>query len=402
VNLTTLEEFVSHYRLKAAEAKEELVSIRSPIEPFDVIHTLKHPKLKLSHFGHIQAVVPDGDFDIDAIKHFLIDYSTLRDKKLVLYYRVTRYRKKEFGDGGKPVVFDVLNCIAPFIQRESAKAPGIEPFDLKLLHKPVEIKQKYLNGVNLYELKVNQEQVTEPYDLLFYSDVSWTERVFRAINMTWAFGVLRATSPDPVDCDNLSNEWFDSLGQVWEDADAIVSPAHGVPRAAITIFARNWFGNPNLVTSRYENTDLLGFLAQRELPILWSILKREDSSLSNDDLGFISDTAGVLFDLFSDCPNAVTLLAANIFEQKRMRLIWENTVKECEVCGRIFRFKQGKKYCSSLREGRDCGKRARNKRYYKTHREQLRDYYRKEMRVTRETYRRICNSGGDSSETDSL
>lgn len=47
-----------------------------------------------------------------------------------------------------------------------------------------------------------------------------------------------------------------------------------------------------------------------------------------------------------------------------------NIIKECEYCGNVFEFEKNKSYCS-LRDGRDCGKTVRNKRFYQKHRELL-------------------------------
>jgi len=45
-------------------------------------------------------------------------------------------------------------------------------------------------------------------------------------------------------------------------------------------------------------------------------------------------------------------------------LLDKGAAKECGYCGGIFPFRTNKLYCSPVSEGRDCGKKARNQRYY--------------------------------------
>jgi hypothetical protein len=47
-------------------------------------------------------------------------------------------------------------------------------------------------------------------------------------------------------------------------------------------------------------------------------------------------------------------------------IVERNSAKQCEFefCGKLFSYKGNKRYCSPVSEGRDCGKKARNQRYY--------------------------------------
>ena len=59
----------------------------------------------------------------------------------------------------------------------------------------------------------------------------------------------------------------------------------------------------------------------------------------------------------------------------------------CQFCGMHFPYKKGKWYCSLLAEGRDCGKKARNKRFYEAHQKRLQKKSRGTMKELRDYYR---------------
>ena len=54
-------------------------------------------------------------------------------------------------------------------------------------------------------------------------------------------------------------------------------------------------------------------------------------------------------------------------------------VTECECCGDLFLYSERKKYCSIRFEGKDCGKKLRNRAFYKKHQEEIRLKQRQRM-----------------------
>ncbi len=52
-------------------------------------------------------------------------------------------------------------------------------------------------------------------------------------------------------------------------------------------------------------------------------------------------------------------------------LVVFKVVGRCEKCGYIFKYKIGKKYCSPMKEGKVCAKRAADSRYYERHKTKL-------------------------------
>ncbi len=69
------------------------------------------------------------------------------------------------------------------------------------------------------------------------------------------------------------------------------------------------------------------------------------------------------------------------------KLIEDNRLIKCGFCKDFMMFKKGKKYCSFSTENKDCGKKARNKRYYeKTGKKNL-DVYRERTQELRKFYK---------------
>ena len=64
-----------------------------------------------------------------------------------------------------------------------------------------------------------------------------------------------------------------------------------------------------------------------------------------------------------------------------------NVISRCGDCGGLFLYRKGKKYCSLLTEHRNCGKHARNQRYYSTRGRQQFRKYRQRTREQRKPYK---------------
>lgn len=62
-------------------------------------------------------------------------------------------------------------------------------------------------------------------------------------------------------------------------------------------------------------------------------------------------------------------------------------ITQCSFCGNIFPFHKSRKYCTLQTEGKDCGKPARNRRFYIRHREEILPKARKTTRGLRALYR---------------
>lgn len=84
---------------------------------------------------------------------------------------------------------------------------------------------------------------------------------------------------------------------------------------------------------------------------------------------------------YSTMENALELFLIKMLESFGDELIEKRLLSKCSLCGNYFKFLKGKKYCSLRNDGRDCGKKVRNKRHYKKHRKKI---LRKARQTTRE------------------
>jgi hypothetical protein len=83
----------------------------------------------------------------------------------------------------------------------------------------------------------------------------------------------------------------------------------------------------------------------------------------------------------TDC--YLTEFCYSIFFDLINDMLTADAATECEFC-ELLPFEKGKKYCSLKSEGRKCGKKARNKKFYGKHRERLKKRQRIESKLDRE------------------
>ncbi len=69
--------------------------------------------------------------------------------------------------------------------------------------------------------------------------------------------------------------------------------------------------------------------------------------------------------------NALELFLIKMYESLADELVERRLLSKCNFCENHFLFDKGKKYCSLRSDGKDCGTRARNKRYYSKHRNKI-------------------------------
>jgi len=85
--------------------------------------------------------------------------------------------------------------------------------------------------------------------------------------------------------------------------------------------------------------------------------------------------------------NALELFLIKMFESYADVLVNNCLLAKCDFCGEYFQFQKGKKYCSFKSDGKECGKKARNKRFYKNHKETILPKARKVTRELRQWYK---------------
>ena len=72
-------------------------------------------------------------------------------------------------------------------------------------------------------------------------------------------------------------------------------------------------------------------------------------------------------------------------------LLFKNEISQCQFCGDYFKYRKGKIFCSLKSEGKDCGTKARNKRFYKDHKETILPKARKVTKELRAWYKEMGN-----------
>ena len=104
----------------------------------------------------------------------------------------------------------------------------------------------------------------------------------------------------------------------------------------------------------------------------------------------ILDAKDLLNDFFKQINpiSALEKLLIDFYISFSEKLIKDNLLIKCGFCGDFIMFKKGKKYCSLSTENKDCGKKARIKRYYEKAGKNNLDLYRKRTKDLRQFYKK--------------
>lgn len=119
----------------------------------------------------------------------------------------------------------------------------------------------------------------------------------------------------------------------------------------------------------------------------WFVTEKDDSDKIRTI--FLSDIKKI-FNLFIEKVNpnsGLGLFLYKIYCSFATELIEKKLFIKCLYCGRLAEYLKGKKYCSLKSDGRNCGKSARNKRYYRTKGKQRLLKYRQTTQELRTLYK---------------
>lgn len=86
--------------------------------------------------------------------------------------------------------------------------------------------------------------------------------------------------------------------------------------------------------------------------------------------------------------NGAGIFLHKIYDSYIDELIKKKLFIKCAQCGSLANYYRGKKRCSLKSDGKNCSKKGSNYRYYQSHKPKLKSYYRKEMKHTRNFYRK--------------
>ena len=89
----------------------------------------------------------------------------------------------------------------------------------------------------------------------------------------------------------------------------------------------------------------------------------------------------------ADSGDPFEMFCASFVSSMKYSLLLNKRIEQCPYCKEYMLFREGKKYCSRDVEGKDCGKKARNKAYYSRNRERERARMKENMQDSRR-YRR--------------
>jgi len=139
--------------------------------------------------------------------------------------------------------------------------------------------------------------------------------------------------------------------------------------------------------SCYQHPFLPSIFFNNIFPRLSDIIEefQKHKIIRQEDIEFINEIK--CFCEFKIDP--VFMFLISIIESFGNLLLTQKLLSICEHCGNVFRYRQGKKYCSLLKEGKNCGEKARKKRDYERHKDRRRKYYKKEMKETRDFLKKV-------------
>lgn len=109
------------------------------------------------------------------------------------------------------------------------------------------------------------------------------------------------------------------------------------------------------------------------------IVKREITKEFLQRLNHLRHNIDLQNPLGAFCYGFVDSLVKYLYEKKGVSL--------CLLCGDAIHFRENKRYCSLLGEGKDCGKKARNRFFYERHQSKLKRKARKSMAELRSCYK---------------
>jgi len=101
---------------------------------------------------------------------------------------------------------------------------------------------------------------------------------------------------------------------------------------------------------------------------------------------------GKLSQLSQKLPNGNDITSdflQSVFSSLIEDLLKNELISQCQHCGDFFKHIREKKYCSFKSEGKNCGKSARNKRYYEKHKDEILPKARKSTKELKAFYKKM-------------
>ena len=373
--------FLAEYASKRNRDVNKIILRRSR-EPYNKpFYVYENPKLKMNEKSEF---LPEMKMVLFAEDHFYVTLARYRNYNRGLYYKISHYFVPKYGPQNLVLYTTVVTMIKPFEESITCQE-DCHKLDIK----------NYIDDIDptgpFYGLIPNNKQVPKSkISRKYYSDIPWSERInmFRRYMIPGAFLTIPITmSPDAVELYDYSDQPFERPND-----DDIVDFQYRVTKEDRDKFHILWYRETiDGVFRDFTDLTLVEFLQHTEIPILSAIMREASyDEVTFNQLEFVNNMSQAFRML--DNPNALDLFLFGLSMSLDILFTDYKKAKRCQFCLKLFKYRPNKKYCSFLSEGRDCGKKARNKKDYARHRDKRRTYYRNEMKSTRKFFRRIYST----------
>lgn len=343
-NLTKLQEYVEYYLQEYRKNENVIFPIRlnSETDAYSIMNPTIQPKNRKDY-----SLKPKLMSNIFQEDNYYLTLDGNQDLGIGLFFKKSKYRKNKYDDLRQPLFFDLVN--------------EIELFHINKRHK------KFPKWPQ-YEIQIENFKRTKYRDLYVLEEERKSrKRIFYAFDLPWDEALIVKRLKVPPDllffyCSALSNDESSLKLNLIRLQDLILTRLN-----------------------EHVDTSVLNFLMQREVPTIASIWKKtviDNRELDDESLDKLN-----MFAVLNKIAltNALNLFLFRLCFGFILDLITNKKLLVCRHCNQIIRrHRQDQEYCTMKYEGRDCSKRARNKKYYNEHREELQLYYRHEMRQTRD------------------
>lgn len=388
-DISELIDFISEY-LNMRDASANKIVLRRSREPFGAsFYWLTNPDLKFD----VEELMftPEPQMKIRNEEHHYVTLACFRERNWGPYFKITNYSITDYGAKKLNLMTTILNKLMPF-EETSYK---LRDSNKLLLHKD-EFEELDNAEMGPYRIRLKQKKSRKTnLDKVYISDIPWPERnghYFGDTILPFLFNVNFTLGPNGCWMHDYSHEYDVAL----ENND-IINVDYSVTSSDLDHFRSLWYRvGVDKVIRNCVDTSLLEFLHSREIPILRALFRAlRNAQISDLQLDFLNDVMEVLgqiknknaLEYFISVP--FFIIAEVGLETKRFSY--------CHYCHKLIRYRRNKIYCSLSSEGRDCGKKARNRRDYQKHRDKRLAYYRNEMRTSRKFIQDIIEK--DSANT---
>ena len=376
-DLSTIENIVEYLVKENEKTKDKIALIRQV--KGKLAYTILNPSLKIVKAPNY-SFSPRIKADILEENHYYINLHKFWDGGLGLYFRKTLYNGGKYGEKKLPLIFSVINEISFFLNSHVyfPLARSIK-IDTNNYYMGKNGNYYYLRGKNHSKRLIN-----------YHFNIPWNKalKIYRYFSspadLYYYFLLMVLGGVMPV---------FKKDGERLALSCEIKRPFdNGIfknPQNKVFINQiRSFFNEVFFYVGKDVNRRLFDFLINQEIPKMGKIwlyeklmrYTRRNFEVDAEALKFFNSLCPLKKVSQLDSLNhfIYTFLCGRIYS-----FVDSGIISQCGHCGSFIEYKKGKKYCSLIKERRDCGKSARNIRHYKKHRDKILDYYRKEMKETR-------------------